>query len=253
MTESDGVIIGIGEYHVLANGEEAEVAFAVADAHHHEGVATVLLEDLALIAKAAGLRRLVADTLAGNAAMLAVFRSVGLVYRDWFEDGVIHIQLDLTGEHLLQDDADLRDWRSAVKSLRSLVSPSHVIVIGAGRDPASPGRRILDHLARPSPGGQRDAPDRGTIGGIDAVTGFGELDGVPDLAIVAVPARVSGGGGRPMWRRRRPHGVVISAGFAELGGPTAPACRTRSSPPPAATGCASSAPTASVWFRPRAG
>ena len=48
IAESDGSIIGVGEYHARPGGVEAEVAFAVADAHHHEGVATVLLEDLAL-------------------------------------------------------------------------------------------------------------------------------------------------------------------------------------------------------------
>ena len=122
VAESDGVIIGVGEYHARAGGVEAEVAFAVADAHHHEGVATVLLEDLALIARAAGFQRLVAETLPGNAPMLGVFRTVGLVHRNWFEDGVVHVQLDLTADDLLQDDADLRDWRSAVRSLRSLSS-----------------------------------------------------------------------------------------------------------------------------------
>ena len=81
VAESDGAIIGVGEYHAVPGGDEAEVAFAVADAHHHEGVATVLLEDLALIARAAGFRRLVAETLPGNTAMLGVFRTVGLVHR----------------------------------------------------------------------------------------------------------------------------------------------------------------------------
>ena len=66
VAESDGPIIGVGEYHARPGRVEAEVAFAVADAHHHEGVATVLLEDLALIARAAGFRRLVADTLPGT-------------------------------------------------------------------------------------------------------------------------------------------------------------------------------------------
>lgn len=89
VTEADGAIIGVGEFHALPNGEEADVKFAVADAHHHEGVATVLLEDLARIARTAGFQRLIAETLADNAAMLGVFRSVGLVHRNWFEDGVV--------------------------------------------------------------------------------------------------------------------------------------------------------------------
>lgn len=217
LMESGGVIIGIGEYHVLPNGEEAEVAFAVADAHHHEGVATVLLEDLALIARAGGLRRLVAETLPGNAAMLGVFRTVGLVHRHWFEDGVIHVQLDLTADHLLQDDADLRDWRSAVGSLRSLIEPSHVVVIGAGGDASSPGRRILAHL-RDSFAGKVSlvsaAP--GSTGEIEAVDGLDELDGVPDLAIVAVsPPSVAGVVARCGMAGVRT-AVVITAGFAEL-------------------------------------
>ena len=111
VAESDGAIIGVGEYHARPGGEDAEVAFAVADAHHHEGVATVLLEDLALIARAAGFRRLVAETLPGNTAMQGVFRSVGLVHRNWFEDGIVHVELDLTADDLLQDHADLRDWQ----------------------------------------------------------------------------------------------------------------------------------------------
>ena len=52
--EVEDEIVGVGEYFASLAGEEAEVAFAVADAHHHEGVATVLLEDLAMVAKLRG-------------------------------------------------------------------------------------------------------------------------------------------------------------------------------------------------------
>ena len=46
----------------------------------------------------------------------------------------------------MEDDADLRDWRSAVESLRPILQPSHVVVIGASSDASGPGWRILDHL-----------------------------------------------------------------------------------------------------------
>jgi GNAT superfamily N-acetyltransferase len=83
VAEFEGAIVGVGEYHAQPSRADAEVAFAVADAHHHEGIATVLLEDLAMIAKAAGIRRLVADTLPNNTAMQTVFRTVGLAHRSW--------------------------------------------------------------------------------------------------------------------------------------------------------------------------
>ena len=86
----------MGEYHAVPGGEEAEVAFAVTDLHQHEGIGTVLLEDLAMIARSAGFHRLVASTLPGTLRCSGVFRTVGLVTREWFADGVVHVQLDLT-------------------------------------------------------------------------------------------------------------------------------------------------------------
>ena len=218
VAESDGPIIGIGEYHARPGGVEAEVAFAVADAHHHEGVATVLLEDLALIARAAGFRRLVAETLPGNMAMLGVFRTLGLVHRHWFEDGVVCVQLDLTADDVLQDHADLRDWRAAVRSLRSIVEPSHVVVIGADRDEMSPGRRILAHL-RDSFDGRVSVvhATADVVGGIDAVATLDELDEVPDLAVIAVPAPSVADIVARCGTAGVPSVVVVSAGFAEVG------------------------------------
>jgi hypothetical protein len=35
------VIVGVGEFIALTDGGDVEVEFAVADAHHHEGIATV--------------------------------------------------------------------------------------------------------------------------------------------------------------------------------------------------------------------
>ena len=53
----DHELIGIGEYIVGRRPTEAEVAFAIADDHHREGVATLLLERLAVIAHDRGLAR----------------------------------------------------------------------------------------------------------------------------------------------------------------------------------------------------
>jgi acyl-CoA synthetase (NDP forming)/RimJ/RimL family protein N-acetyltransferase len=212
LADADGATIGVGEYHGLSNGEEAEVAFAVADAHHGEGVATVLLEDLALIARAAGYRRLVADVLPGNAAMANVFRAVGLIHRSWFDGGTVHVQLDLAADDVLQDHADLRDWQAAVRSLEPVLRPAHVVVIGAGGDASTPGRRILDHL---------HSSFRGRVDVVEAAANVADLDPVPDLALIAVGApdlvevvEHCGAAGVPA-------AVVVSAGAAELGGDAA--------------------------------
>ena len=89
-------LIGIGEFIASDDGDEAEVAFAVADAHHREGVATLLLERLAVIGQRCGLRRFVAKTLAGNDDMRLVFRTVGLTQQTHFDGDVVDVALDLT-------------------------------------------------------------------------------------------------------------------------------------------------------------
>jgi acyl-CoA synthetase (NDP forming)/RimJ/RimL family protein N-acetyltransferase len=219
LAEGDGDTIGVGEYHGLPDGEDAEVAFAVADAHHGEGVATVLLEDLALIARAAGYRRLVAYVLPGNTAMANVFRTVGLVHRSWFDGGTVHVQLDLAADDVLQDHADLRDWQAAVRSLRPVLRPAHVVVIAADGDGSERGRQVLERL-RSSFTGRLDVvdPTQDRVGEIGAVAGLAALDSVPDLAIIAVAGlRVvevidqCGGAGVPA-------AIIVSAGSAGPGG-----------------------------------
>ena len=218
LVHDGGEIIGVGEYFGNDDGTAAEVAFAVTDRHHHEGVATLLLEDLATIARAAGFRHLVAETLPDNAAMRRVFRSVGLVSREWFEDGVVRVQLDLTGEHLLQDDSDLRDWRSAVRSLRPILDPTHVVVLGVGRSDADPGRRILSRLERSFSGRISVIhPSARHVGSTAAVSHIAELDPVPDLAIVSLPAAEVIGAIDECGRAGVAAAVITSSGFAEAG------------------------------------
>lgn len=105
---TDGRLIGLGEYIIGSEPDEAEVAFAVADDHHREGVATLLLERLAVIAHARGLQRFTAAVLPGNADMRLVFRTVGLTTSNTFDDGIVNVTLDLTTLSAMRDAARTR-------------------------------------------------------------------------------------------------------------------------------------------------
>ncbi len=208
VVDARGELIAVGEYYARPGGEEAEVAFAVADAHHQEGIATLLLEDLAGLAREAGFRRLVAETLPDNVGMQRVFRDVGLVNRLWFENGTVQVQLDLTAENLLQDHADLRDWKGAVSSLQPILHPRHVVVIVADDDESSPGRRILAHLR---------ASFTGEVSVVEPGDGIGDLAGTPDLAVVAVPAPGVADVMEQCGAAGVRSAVVVTSGFAETG------------------------------------
>jgi GNAT superfamily N-acetyltransferase len=103
-----GRLIGIGEFIVGGDPTEAELAFAVADGHHHEGVATLLLERLAVVGRRCGLHRLTARTMFGNQDMLLVFRTVGLARHTELDGGEVHQTLDLTSLEELDKQAARR-------------------------------------------------------------------------------------------------------------------------------------------------
>lgn len=104
----DNELIGIGEFICGKKPDEAEVAFAVADDHHREGVATLLLERLAVLAKRCGIKRLVAHTLPGNSDMLLVFRTVGLAEQTHCDGAVVDVSLDLSTLDHLDASAEVR-------------------------------------------------------------------------------------------------------------------------------------------------
>jgi GNAT superfamily N-acetyltransferase len=65
-------IIGVGRYAVQKDGN-AEVAYAVADAHQHRGIGSALLQHLTVIARTAGLTTFVANVLTENVLLHSAF------------------------------------------------------------------------------------------------------------------------------------------------------------------------------------
>ena len=92
----EGAIVGVARFDRLHDdGDEAEVAFVVADAWQGRGLGTVLFEQLAARAREVGISRFVADTLFLNRRMLAVFRATGLRHAERLEGSVVHVILEL--------------------------------------------------------------------------------------------------------------------------------------------------------------
>jgi RimJ/RimL family protein N-acetyltransferase len=95
--EEDGrpVIIAGGRYVVVQPGK-AEVAFAVVDRYQGQGIGAALLRHLTAIARAAGLKELIAEVLPENTAMLKVFEKSGLHVSTRREPRVVHVALALS-------------------------------------------------------------------------------------------------------------------------------------------------------------
>ena len=127
-------IIAVARYERYRGTDTAEVAFFVDDEHHGRGLATLLLEYLAAAAVENGLARFAATTLPNNRKMLGVFRSAGYEVSSRLEDGVVEIGFDLdqTGETLAA--IDRRERAAEAASVRPILEPRSVAVIGVGRE-----------------------------------------------------------------------------------------------------------------------
>jgi RimJ/RimL family protein N-acetyltransferase len=88
------LIVGAVRY-VVTEAGTAEVAFAVDDAHQGLGIGGLLMQHLTVIARGAGLKRLIAEVLAGNTPMLKVFEKSGLRVGTKRERDVMHVTLEL--------------------------------------------------------------------------------------------------------------------------------------------------------------
>jgi GNAT superfamily N-acetyltransferase len=158
-----GEVAGYGIYELLgAESASAEIAMAVTDDMHHRGVGTLLLEHLISLARGLGVRTFVAETLSENALMLKVFADAGLPAQRALANGVYEVRFPLpAGEAdaavgTYRDAVAERERSADVASLRHVLTPGSVAVIGAGRGPGSPARVILRNGAgRARPGAAR--------------------------------------------------------------------------------------------------
>ncbi|MEU3602527.1 GNAT family N-acetyltransferase [Streptomyces sp. NPDC006798] len=129
-----------------APADAAEVAFLVQDAHQGRGIASALLEHIAAVARERGIRRFAAEVLPANNKMIKVFRDAGYTQRRSFEDGTVHLSLDLepTAESVAVQRA--REYRAESRSVQRLLAPRGVAVVGVGRAPGGLGRTVLSDL-----------------------------------------------------------------------------------------------------------
>jgi RimJ/RimL family protein N-acetyltransferase len=89
------VIVGGGRYVAVQPGK-AEIAFVIIDQYQGQGIGSILLQHLAAIARATGLREFIAEVLPENKPMLRLFERSGLHMTSTAEAGVVHVSLQLT-------------------------------------------------------------------------------------------------------------------------------------------------------------
>ena len=182
-------VVAAASYDRLREPGVAEVAFAVADDFRRRWTATRLLEQLAAVAAEQGIRRFDAEVLATNRAALGVLKEAGFAIRRKGAGGEVTVVFDITPTESVWERIDERDHRGVVASLRPLLAPTSIAVVGASDAPDDRGGAVLSNVVDGHFQGVVTPINRagGVIRSIRAADSIAGLQEAPELAVIAVP------------------------------------------------------------------
>ncbi len=200
--------------------DAAFLGIAVEPSLRRLGVATLLLERLAVLAARRGVGRLAGSSGGDDRSVVALYRAAG--FEPDVREGADSATFLISTRPAVEEQGQRRVGSArafTAASLRPLFLPRSVAVAGASRDPSSLGHRLVENLVRSRFDGPV-YPVNPAAEHVLSIRAFPSLEAIGhpvDLALVAVPAAVvpevvrsaAAAGVRAL--------VVVSAGFAEAG------------------------------------
>ena len=200
--------------------DSAEVAFIVADELQGRGIATLLLEELAERAQEAGISTFSADVLAENGRMLRVFHESGFPTRLRAEPGAVLVEFPTALTGPARERFERREQIAAAAAVHGLLYPASVAVVGASRRRGTIGGELFHNLLS---GGFTGPvypvnPNADVVQSVAAYRAIGDIPGPVDLAVLVVPATSAVDVARGCAGKGVKTIVVVSPGFAEIGG-----------------------------------
>ena len=183
----DGRVVAAAGFDGLREPGVAEVAFAVADDDQGRGIGMRMLEQLAEIAADRGIHRFDAEVMANNGPMLGVFEHAGFAVRRRGAFGEVTVSLDITPTPAMLERIGERDHVASIASLRSVLAPSSVAVMGAAATPGNVGGAVLANIIAGGFAGVVTPVNRagGVVCSMRAARSLAELEVAPELVIIA--------------------------------------------------------------------
>ena len=254
LAEQDGTLVGVASYErPTATDRRAEFAVFVDEAQHGRGHRhTAAGAPRRRMPAGAGVTELVGDVLAGNTRDAAAWRPTCRPARHGIDEGVVGVRDAHVARRRRPGGVDARDRTAERASLRPLLAPRAVAVVGAGRQPGGIGHATLRRLwTTASAAPVRGQPARGRRSpGVPAYPRVAAIPGQVDLVVIAVPAA---GRARRAGRAARRRGAGRGGPHRRASarpGPTGSSARPSWSGIARRTACGWSAPTASGCSTP---
>ncbi|MDD5509225.1 MAG: GNAT family N-acetyltransferase [Dehalococcoidales bacterium] len=211
-------IVGIGRYYRLPDRHSAEVTFITEDAHQGKGIATRLLGLLVDIARDRGIDRFETDVLAEE-GQLAFFRNYGFHIVRSIQSDVHRISFSVAQTEQVIRKEEARESAATIASLRYILSPRSVAVIGASRDKDSIGNVLFRCILQSDFSGviYPVNPNADAVVGVRTYPSVLDIPGNVEMAVIAVPASIVNRLAHDCGQKGVRALIVISDGFKETG------------------------------------
>jgi acetate---CoA ligase (ADP-forming) len=212
-------IVAVGRYSRLPSETTAEVAFIIEDEYHEKGIGTKLIEWLAIVARNNGIDTFEAFVLPDNDMMMSVFQGYGFHMKREYLGDEIRITFPLTKTPEVIKKKEERALIATNNSLKHILKPRSVAVIGASNKKGSIGQLVFQSMIT---GGFSGVvyPVTPSSSSVMAVRSYPSVLEVPDeidLAIIAVPGSQVVKVADECGRKKVKGLIVISDGFRERG------------------------------------
>jgi ribosomal protein S18 acetylase RimI-like enzyme len=193
-------IVGMASFDRAPDAEAADVAFAVDDLHHGRGLGTLLLEQLASVARDCGIRHFTADSLSTNRRVIRLFLDSGFEVERQADGAVVHVRFPLAWTPRLEGAVRDRAREAEARSIERLLGAAHVARADGDALPAGDAPFDLAVVA---------TPPKDCDGFLAAVAARGAA-GILWQADAAAPDAATGiGTAAPLGARARRHGLRI--------------------------------------------
>jgi len=219
LRETKRDIVAIGRYYRLPDHHSAEVALTVEDIYQNRGLGTSMLEQLANVARENGIDTFEADVLGENDQMMSVLRDYGFHINSELQTGVYRVTFPIAQTPVVVEKEAERERASTLASLRWLLKPQSIAVIGASRHPGTIGYLLLQCLTQSGFSGKVYPvnPNTDSLMSLKTYPSVLAIPGDVDMAVIAVSAKMVAKVADECGHKGVHTLVVISDGFKEVG------------------------------------
>jgi acetyl coenzyme A synthetase (ADP forming)-like protein len=212
-------IVAAGQYYRLPGHHSADMLLAIEDDYQGRGLDISILEQLANVARENGIDTFRTDVLARNEQMMSVLRDYGGQISSELRGGIYHVTLPIAQTAAVEEKELERERASTLASLRWLLKPQSVALIGASRHPGTIGYLLLQCLTQSGFSG-KVYPVNPNVDSLMSLKTYPSVLAIPDdvdLAVIAVPAKTVAKVADECGHKGVHTLIVVSDGFKEVG------------------------------------